>query len=33
MSEKKGKWKEILVSKYYNGDVRNEDSGKRHSWW
>jgi len=30
---KKGKWKEILVSKYYTGAVRNQNSGNRHSWW
>jgi len=33
MSEEKGKWKEILVSKYCTGAVRSQDSGNRHSWW
>ena len=33
MSEEKGKWKEILVSKYCNGVVSNQDCGKHHSWW
>jgi len=33
MSEEKGKWKEILVSKYYNGTVSIQGCGKNHSWW
>ena len=32
-SEEKGKWKEILVSKYYSGAARNQNYGNRHSWW
>ena len=33
LSEEKGKWKEILVSKYYTGGVRTEVSGNYSSWW
>ena len=33
LSEEKGKWKEILTSKYYTGGVRNEVSGNYSSWW
>jgi len=33
MSEEKGKWKEILLSKYYSGDGSNQGYGSQHSWW
>jgi len=33
MSEEEGKWKEILVSKYYNGSVNIQRCGKNYSWW
>jgi len=31
MSEEKGKWKEILVSKYYNGTTSAQGCGKNYS--
>jgi len=33
LSEEKGKWKEILASKYYTGGVRTQDSSNYYSWW
>jgi len=33
LSEEKGKWKDILASKYYTGGVRTEVSGNYSSWW
>ena len=33
LSEEKGIWKEILVSKYCLGEDRGQESSKSHSWW
>jgi len=33
MSEEKGKWKEISLSKYYSDDGSNQGYGSQHSWW
>jgi len=32
-SEEKGKWKDILASKYYTGGARLQVSSRCYSWW